>query len=271
MSVKDTKKDLLFAIGTLPDVQNLSLEEARAERRKAQEFAVLAAKKARKARRFVGGLIAIFVLAVAVMLILLSRNQLRQQMFLPYTAFGACLLMLFIRLVVPRRDQNDLEEYQALCFKIAEYNERIFLLEIKDCSPEEKALRQLLERQRALNEYHETNKRQMVTLYRWGTGIVLVGIAITMTVLLLIFLPIIQVSNITVIAGLLSGLLVDCVGAVFIAMYSRTLEAALAFEKSIAMSVSNHLGNVIAAQIGDKDARVQAWADMARELSKVKP
>ena len=105
MSVKDTKKDLLFAIGTLPDVQNLSLEEARAERRKAQEFAVLAAKKARKARRIVGGLIAIFVLAVAVMLILLSRNQLRQQMFLPYTAFGACLLMLFIRLVVPRRDQ----------------------------------------------------------------------------------------------------------------------------------------------------------------------
>lgn len=110
----------------------------------------------------------------------------------------------------------------------------------------------------------------MTTLYRWGTGIVLTGIAITMTVLLLIFLPIIQVSNITVIAGLLSGLLVDCVGTMFIAMYSHTLEAALSFEKSIAASVSNPLGNVMAAQIGDDSARAQALADMAKEQLKVK-
>lgn len=63
-----------------------------------------------------------------------------------YTAFGACVLMLLIRLVIPLRDYNVPGEYQALWIKVSEYNERIFLLEIKDCRPEKKALRRLLER-----------------------------------------------------------------------------------------------------------------------------
>lgn len=55
-----------------------------------------------------------------------------------------------------------------------------------------------------------------------------------------------------------------------VAMYWRTLETALSFEKSIAVIVSNHLGYVIATRISDHDAPTQAMADMAKELLKAK-
>jgi len=184
------------------------------------------------------------------------------------TLLLTCLLSLMGFIEAYKIKSHSLEQANL---RIIKFDELIFLKEINSSSPEEKALRQLLERTTKLDTYYEINIGHMRKVFRWGIAIICIGIAITLTFVVYMLINPQNVDLAVSISGFLSGLLVDAIGAIFILMYSKTMESANAYEKGLAASATNHLGSLIASRIEDPSTREKALAEIARELVKAKP
>ena len=139
---------------------------------------------------------------------------------------------------------------------------------------EKKALNELGEKYFNLKVYQDVNIKHTKRIFYIGVSVIYVGIAIIIFTILVVF----DIGKGTdgtngadlsqVIAGIAGGVLVDGVGAVLIAMYTKISESAIKFQEGLLEINKAYLGNVFVSRINDEELRNQTLSDMAKALVK---
>lgn len=151
-------------------------------------------------------------------------------------------------------------------FDLSIIEDDIFLEEIKGLSHEEKALKQLSKKQVDIERYHSLNLAHTKSIFVIGVFIIFIGIAIIIATIVSIFVVQNTVQIIVMVSGFIGGLLVDSVGAVFILMYSKTIESAQEYQDNMVKTANTYLGNVLVSQITNDELREETLSAMAKEL-----
>jgi len=151
-------------------------------------------------------------------------------------------------------------------FELSIIEDDIFLEEIKGLSQEEKALKQLSKKQVDIERYHSLNLAHTKSIFVIGVFIIFIGIAIIITTIVSILVVQKLVQIIVIVSGFIGGLLVDSVGAVFILMYSKTIESAQEYQDNMVKTANTYLGNVLVSQITNSELREETLSAMAKEL-----
>lgn len=162
-------------------------------------------------------------------------------------------------------DKNQKLE-RELQFSKSIIDDDVFLNDIKELNQEERAMRQLAKSQMDLEKYHSLNLSHTKLIFILGVIIIFIGIFIIAGTLTIAFISREIIDNILLAAGFLGGILVDCIGAIFIAMYTKTIDAANKYQSSLVATTSTYLGNVLVSQIQKQELREQTLADMAKGL-----
>ena len=149
-------------------------------------------------------------------------------------------------------------------------DDAVFLSDIKELNQEERAMRQLAKSQVDLEKYHSLNLSHTKLIFSLGVIIIFIGIIIIAGTLVIALINRERIDNILLAAGFIGGILVDTIGAIFIAMYTKTIDAANKYQASLVETTSTYLGNVLASQIQQQDLRELTWSDMAKELVVIK-
>jgi hypothetical protein len=151
-------------------------------------------------------------------------------------------------------------------FKLSIIKDDIFLEEIKGLSYEEKALKQLSKKQADIERYHSLNLSHTKVIFVIGVIIIFIGILIIASTVISILVNENSVQLIVVISGFVGGLMVDLVGAVFILMYTKTIESANKYQANMAETANTYLGNVLVSQISNTELRERTLSEMSKEL-----
>jgi len=156
---------------------------------------------------------------------------------------------------------------------LRENRNRLYSIEKEESSDEDKALGQLEDKYINLAEYQKVNIEHTKRIFLIGVSVIGVGIAIIIGTIIaaLIF----NTNNgahgedlTQVIAGIAGGVLVDGVGAILIAMYTKISESAIRFQEGLIEINKVYLGNVFASKIkNDEGLRNQTLSDMAKSLA----
>ena len=88
-------------------------------------------------------------------------------------------------------------------------------------------------------------------------GIVIVGITLYMSI---------ETDKVLLVVGSLSGIVVDFIGAVFIKMYTKNIEAAVKFHAKFAESNNLLLANSIANKIEDVKIRETTLSEISKNI-----
>lgn len=151
-------------------------------------------------------------------------------------------------------------------FELSIIEDDIFLEEIKGLSHEEKALKQLTKKQVDIERYHSLNLAHTKSIFRIGVFIILIGIGIIIATIISVLFVRETVQFIVITSGFIGGLLVNSVGAVFILMYSKTIESAQEYQDNMVKTANTYLGNVLVSQIENEKLREETLSAMAKEL-----
>lgn len=151
-------------------------------------------------------------------------------------------------------------------FELSIIEEDIFLEEIKGLSYEEKALKQLSKKQADIERYLSINLAHTKIIFAIGVFIIFIGILVIVATIISIFSIQQSVQFITIVSGFIGGLLVDSIGAVFILMYSKTIESAREYQNNMVETANTYLGNVLVSQIDNDELREQTLSVMAKKL-----
>ena len=126
-------------------------------------------------------------------------------------------------------------------FDLSIIEDDIFLDEIKGLSYEEKALKQLSKKQVDIDRYHSLNLSHTKGIFVIGVLIIFIGIAIIIATIVSILFIQKSVQLIVMVSGFVGGLLVDSVGAIFILMYSKTIESAQEYQDNMVKTANTYL------------------------------
>lgn len=162
-------------------------------------------------------------------------------------------------------DKNQKQQFE-LQYKKNIIDDEVFLNEIKEMDLEERALRQLTKKQADLDRYHVLNLFHTKLIFIIGVLIIIVGICVIIGTLITAFISRNSVDNILLIAGFAGGILINFIGAVFIAMYTKTVDTANKYQAGLVEATNAYLGNVLASQIDEQQLREQTLSIMAKEL-----
>ena len=178
-----------------------------------------------------------------------------------------CVFISFIGIIYKLKDLYKNHKIKVDSkFELSIIEDDIFLEEIKGLSNEEKALKQLSKKQADIEKYLTLNLAHTKIIFAIGVFIIFIGIGIIASTIISIFLNENSVQLIVIVSGFLGGLLVDAVGAVFILMYTKTVESANKFQSNMVETANTYLGNVLVSQIANNELREQTLSIMAREL-----
>lgn len=151
-------------------------------------------------------------------------------------------------------------------FELSIIQEDIFLEEIKGLSYEEKALKQLSKKQADIERYLSINLAHTKIIFAIGVFIIFIGILVIVATIISTFFIQQSVQFVTIVSGFIGGLLVDSIGAVFILMYSKTIESAREYQNNMVETANTYLGNVLVSQIDNDELREQTLSVMAKKL-----
>jgi MFS family permease len=143
--------------------------------------------------------------------------------------------------------------------------------EFSEIDPSKRALRaekMFKMNQKALMRYYDMNLAQTKFLTVLGILLILLGIAIVAVSLWLY--AFMNVDKILLVVGNVSGIIVDCVGALFIKMYTQNVEAAVKFHAKFAESNNLLLANSIANKIENEQLREQTLSEISKGIAIVK-
>ena len=137
--------------------------------------------------------------------------------------------------------------------------------EFSQIDPEKRALRaekMFRMNQKELMRYYDMNLAQTKFLSGLGImmiifGIVIVGITLYMSI---------ETDKVLLVVGSLSGIVVDFIGAVFIKMYTKNIEAAVKFHAKFAESNNLLLANSIANKIEDVKIRETTLSEISKNI-----
>lgn len=131
---------------------------------------------------------------------------------------------------------------------------------------EQKANKQFRYNQRELKRYYDINLLHTKLLLGFGILLLLIGLSIVGITIILYFQNN-DISNLILVLGCISGLLIDFIGAVFVCIYAKTIEMAINFYSKLADSNNLLLSNSIAAKIKNSNLRDKTLSEIAKNIS----
>lgn len=148
---------------------------------------------------------------------------------------------------------------------------RIEEKEFSEIAPEKRALRaekMFRMNQRELMRYYDMNLAQ--TKFLSGLGIIMIIFGILIVVASLYMYMSMDADKDLLFVGSLSGIIVDFIGAVFIKMYTKNIEAAVKFHAKFAESNNLLLANSIANKIEDDKIREDTLSEISKNIILIK-
>jgi len=139
--------------------------------------------------------------------------------------------------------------------------------EFSEITPDKRALRaEKLFRmnQKELMRYYTMNLTQAKFLSILGIVMIIAGMVIVL-ISCIIYISL-ESDKMLLIIGNTSGIIFDFIGAIFIKMYTKNLEAAVKFHVKFAESNNLLLANSIANKIENADLREQTLSDISKEI-----
>ena len=139
--------------------------------------------------------------------------------------------------------------------------------EFSEIDPEKRALRaekMFRMNQKELMRYYDMNLAQ--TKFLSGLGIMMIIFGILIVVISLYMYISLEADKALLFVGSLSGMIVDFIGAVFIKMYTKNIEAAVKFHAKFAESNNLLLANSIAHKIDDNKLREETLAEISKKI-----
>lgn len=176
---------------------------------------------------------------------------------------GFVLLMITISSFFDWRRAKRIEKAET----DAEFEEK----EFSEIDPSKRALRaEKLFRlnQKDLMRYYDMNLAQ--TKFLSGLGIVMIALGILLVITSLSAYALLEIDKVILIIGNISGIVLDFVGALFITMYNKNIEAAVKFHAKFAESNNLLLANSIANKIENEELREKTLSEISREIIAVK-
>mgnify|MGYP005787850679 FL=1 len=143
--------------------------------------------------------------------------------------------------------------------------------EFSEIDPEKRALRaekMFRMNQKELMRYYDMNLAQ--TKFLSGLGIMMIIFGILIVVVSLYMYTSLNSDKTLLFVGSLSGILVDFIGAIFIKMYTKNIEAAVKFHEKFAESNSLLLANSIANKIDNDSLREDTLSEISKNIILVK-
>ena len=139
--------------------------------------------------------------------------------------------------------------------------------EFSEIDPEKRALRaekMFRINQKELMRYYDMNLAQTKFLSILGIMMIMFGILIVVASLYMYMS--LDADKILLFVGSISGILVDFIGAVFIKMYTKNIEAAVKFHAKFAESNNLLLANSIANKIEDDRIREETLSEISKNI-----
>lgn len=139
--------------------------------------------------------------------------------------------------------------------------------EFSEIAPEKRALRaekMFRMNQKELMRYYDMNLAQ--TKFLSGLGIMMIIFGILIVVASLYMYASFDSDKILLLVGSLSGIVVDFIGAIFIKMYTKNIEAAVKFHAKFAESNNLLLANSIANKIDDDKLREDTLSEISKNI-----
>lgn len=135
--------------------------------------------------------------------------------------------------------------------------------EFSQIDPEKRALRaekMFRMNQKELMRYYDMNLTQ--TKFLSGLGIMMIIFGILIVVASLYMYTSLDLDKVLLLVGSLSGIVVDFIGAIFIKMYTKNIEAAVKFHAKFAES--NNL--LLANKIDDDKLREDTLSEISKNI-----
>lgn len=142
--------------------------------------------------------------------------------------------------------------------------------EFSEINPEKRALRaekMFRMNQKELMRYYDMNLAQ--TKFLSGLGIMMILFGILIVVASLYMYMSLDTDKILLFVGSFSGIIVDFIGAIFIKMYTKNIEAAVKFHAKFAESNNLLLANSIANKIEDERLREDTLSEISKRIISV--
>ncbi len=139
--------------------------------------------------------------------------------------------------------------------------------EFSEIDPEKRDLRaekMFRINQKGLMRYYDMNLAQ--TKFLSGLGIMMIIFGILIVVASLYMYMSSDADKILLFVGSLSGIIVDFIGAIFIKMYTKNIEAAVKFHAKFAESNNLLLANSIANKIEDEKIRETTLSEISKRI-----
>lgn len=139
--------------------------------------------------------------------------------------------------------------------------------EFSEIAPEKRALRaekMFRMNQKELMRYYDMNLAQ--TKFLSGLGIMMIIFGILIVAASLYLYTSFDSDKILLLVGSLSGIVVDFIGAIFIKMYNKNIEAAVKFHAKFAESNNLLLANSIASKIDDDKLRENTLSEISKNI-----
>ncbi len=143
--------------------------------------------------------------------------------------------------------------------------------EFSEIAPEKRALRaekMFRMNQKELMRYYDMNLAQ--TKFLSGLGIMMIIFGILIVAASLYMYTSLDADKVLLLVGSLSGIVVDFIGAIFIKMYTKNIEAAVKFHAKFAESNNLLLANSIANKIEDDKIREDTLSEISKSIISTK-
>jgi hypothetical protein len=112
--------------------------------------------------------------------------------------------------------------------------------------------------------YYDMNLAQ--TKFLSGLGIMMIIFGILIVIATLYMYMSLDTEKVLLFVGSLSGIVVDFIGAIFIMMYTKNIEAAVKFHAKFAESNNLLLANSIANKIEDDKIREDTLSEISKNI-----
>lgn len=139
--------------------------------------------------------------------------------------------------------------------------------EFSEIAPEKRELRaekMFRMNQKELMRYYDMNLTQ--TKFLSALGIMMIIFGMLIVVVSIYMYMSLDADRVLLFVGSVSGIVADFIGAIFIKMYTKNIEAAVKFHAKFAESNNLLLANLIANKIEDEKIREDTLSEMAKSI-----
>lgn len=179
--------------------------------------------------------------------------------------FYIIMILAFICLAVAISCYYDIKIAKHKNIELDSLKEELELEQIPNQNIIVRADKQFKINQKDLQRYYDLNLSQTKFLSKLGIFLILFGLTI-ISISILLYLRI-KDDLWLLLIGAVSGVLIDFVGAIFITMYTKSLEASVKFHSKLAGSNILLLANSIATKINDKKLRESTLSEIAKNMA----